>query len=129
MNSVFTIDGVSYNVVVRSLKRKFAVLDSDKSGRAQSGLMIRDVIGTFYNYTIELDTDLLDKDDYNRLYEAVSSPIESHTVVFPYGGQMLEQEMYITAGEDMLFVDDSGQSWYGLVLDFVASEPKRIPGE
>ena len=52
MTQVFMVDGIAYNVDVLSLIRKFSVMDTDKSGRTQDGQMYRDVVGTFYNYTI-----------------------------------------------------------------------------
>lgn len=123
--AVLTIDGKSYDVVVLSITRKFAVLDSDKSGRSVAGDMIRSVIGTYYNYTVTIDTDRLSREQYNALYEIVSAPVASHTVVLPYGAGTISQKMYITGGEDTLSIDDSGNSWDGMTLEFIAVSPKR----
>lgn len=49
------MDGKAYNVEVEkdSLERSFAVTDSEQSGRAMDYNMDRDIIGTFYNYTMK----------------------------------------------------------------------------
>ena len=37
--TVFTMDGIAYNVSVTSLERNFSVMDTDKSGRTMDGAM------------------------------------------------------------------------------------------
>lgn len=127
--SVFSIDGVEYNVVVPSggLKRSFQVLDGDNAGRALSGLMKRDIIGTFYNYELAIETHLLSLKEYDTLYEVLSDPkSDSHVLKMPYGQSTLTFDAYVTAGQDALkLVVDSGQYWEGLVVQFVAMAPQR----
>lgn len=128
MKSVFTVDGISYNVIVTSLKRSFQVLDTDKAGRAKSGSMIRDIIGTYYNYSIEIEPHSGAYSEYDRLYEVLSSPDKDfHTVTFPYGQDTLTFKAYVTDGEDELLVRDNGNRWSGLTLKFVAKKPQRKP--
>ena len=58
MDSVFLLDGKVYNVEVEkdSLERSFAVTDTEQSGRTLDYAMDRDIIGTFYNYTMQHHT-------------------------------------------------------------------------
>lgn len=130
-NGVFTIDGVSLRLWVTSLKRKFEVLDTQNSGRVQSYRMYRDIGGTFYNYTMEIDPDKSNRADYDTFYEIVSSPVESHIMVFPYAQKTLEFEAYVTNGEDNLKIREEGgkqvNKWDGLSLNFIAMEPQRRP--
>lgn len=130
-NGVFTIDGVSLRLWVTSLKRKFEVLDTQNSGRVQSFRMYRDIGGTFYNYTLEIDPDKSNRADYDTFYEIVSSPVESHIMVFPYAQKTLEFEAYVTNGEDNLKIREEGgkqvNKWGGLSLNFIAMEPQRRP--
>lgn len=125
MAGVLKINGYNYDVAVMSVKRKFVVLDSDKSGRSVSGTMIRSIIGTYYNYTVTIDTDNLNKNEYNELYDLVSLPAQSFDVELPFGDSIIKQEMYVTGGEDTLSTDDAGNSWNGLTLEFVAVDPAR----
>lgn len=128
-NGVFTIDGVDLRLWVTSLKRKFEVLDTQNSGRLQSYRMHRDIVGTFYNYTLEIDPDKSNRADYDTFYEIVSSPVESHIMVFPYAQETLEFEAYVTNGEDNLKIREEGgkkvNKWDGLSLNFIAMEPQR----
>ena len=125
--AVFTIDGNSYDVEIVSLKRKFSVLDGDKAGRAADGSMMRNIIGTYYNYSMQINTDRLSRSDYDSLYEILSAPVDSHTVVLPYGRTTLTQKMYVTGGEDDLKIDDNGNIWDNLSIEFVAMTPNRKP--
>ena len=53
--SIFSIDGVELRVNVIKLERGFSVTDTENSGRTQDFSMHRDVAGTFYNYTLEVE--------------------------------------------------------------------------
>ena len=128
--AVFTVDGVSYpGVHVASLRRSFAVLDGPNAGRMMDGSLRRDVIGTYYNYALELYSDFSSPEQYDALYEALSAPVDSHDVVFPYGQENLSFLAYIANGEDELpkIYRDGLQKWDHLSLNFVAMEPQRRP--
>ena len=125
--AIFTIDGRSYDVEIVSLKRKFSVLDGDKAGRAADGSMMRNIIGTYYNYSMQINTERLSRSEYDSLYEILSAPADSHTVVLPYGRETLSQQMYVTGGEDDLRIDNAGNIWDNLSIEFVAMTPKRKP--
>ena len=124
--AAFMIDGVAYNVAVTSLKRKFSVLDGKNAGRTIDARMHRDILGTFYNYTLELDTKMLDRAQYDARSEGLSAPEDSHTVVFPYGQTTLSFEAYVTSGEDALVrMTGSGNYWKGLKVNLIAMAPQR----
>lgn len=124
----FILDGVAYNVHVLKLTRKFSVLDSDKTGRTQDGSMYRDVIGTFYNYSMTVAEKDGDAESFDAFWEAISTPVESHECVFPYGQDTLSQTMYITSGEqDIGQILSNSTRWGELSISFVAMEPKVVP--
>lgn len=125
-NGIFTIDGVDLRLWVTKLTRKFSVLDSENSGRLLNSKMHRDVVGTFYNYTLSVDPDKSNRADYDVFYEIISSPVESHRLVFPYAQRTLEFDAYITNGEDELIMENKNK-WSGLSINFVAMEPQRRP--
>lgn len=124
---LFSIDGKKYDVEILSLERSFEVLDTKKSGRAISGDMVRSIIGTYYNYTMQIDTNRLKRSEYNDLYEVLSAPVEKHITTFPYGDSTITQSMYVTSGKDSLIIDDQGNAWDGLTINYVAMSPKRRP--
>ena len=126
---VFLMDGVAYNVSVTSLKRKFSVMDTDKSGRTQSGHMYRDIVGTFYNYTMKVCERGGDAASLERFWTAISDPTKtSHECVFPYGQKTLTQEMYVTSGDQELEKMEPGRNYWGeLSVNFIAMAPE-VPG-
>jgi hypothetical protein len=126
--AVFTLDGKEYKgVIVMALERSFQVLDGENSGRSQNGTMIRDIIGTYYNYTLELDTTEATAEQYDELYEAISAPVAYHTLVVPYGQNTLAFDAYVTSGTDNLLRMDEINKWSGISVKFIAMKPQRYP--
>lgn len=126
---VFTVDGVPYpRVNVTGLRRTFSVLDGPNAGRVMDGGMRRDIIGTYYNYSMELTSDYSDLSEYDALYEVLSAPVDSHTIVVPYGQETLTFEAYVANGEDELFhLQEGFRKWNGLTVNFIAVSPQRRP--
>lgn len=127
---VFKIDDISYPTVhVVKLTRKFSIVDGPLAGRNVQGDMIRDVIGTYYNYTLELWCNRLSRKEYDELYELISSPQDSHVLEVPYGQTTSTFDAYITSGEDELkhMSETQGNFWQGIICDFIAMKPRRRP--
>lgn len=131
MRPVFTVDGKAYNVSVPQggLKRQGRVLDGDKAGRLQSGDMERDVVGTYYNYVMSLDTEGMDVEDYDALYEVLSGPEDFHTVTIPYGQGAITFQAYVANVDDELLrvLPDGRNLWGNLSFTFTAKAPYRRP--
>lgn len=126
--NVFTMDGIAYNVDVAALTRKFSVMDTEQSGRTQNGEMYRDVIGTFFNYTMTVRERDGDAAALEAFWEAVSDPAVSHVCVFPYGQTTLTQRMYVTGGEQNLMLVSNGKNhWDEVTLNFIAMGPRVMP--
>lgn len=121
------MDGVTYSTLhVVSIKRTFTVLDGENAGRVQSGGMIRDVIGTFYNYAVEIDPDAASRADYDAFFEAISAPVDSHTLEVPYAQTTLVFEAYVTqGGDELVLMEDAANRWENLSFNFIAMEPQR----
>ncbi len=128
MTKGIKLDGYLYSkIYVASLKRSGQVLDGDNAGRAQSGMILRDIIGTYYNYTLVVDSSLSSVAEYDRFYEAITAPVDSHTVELPYGQSTIRYEVYVTSGEDELLDASGGEArWGNLTVNFIATEPNRI---
>ena len=130
IQNLVSIDGRYYNVFIPEggLKRTFAVTDTDQAGRVQTGEMVRDIIGTFYNYSLDIDTSFLDEDEYDALWTLLSDPVEYHIVRFPYGQYYMEFKAYVANGSDTLqFVRNGVNRWRGLSINFIAVAPQRYP--
>lgn len=124
-----TLDGVTYSTLhVVSLKRSFSVLDGENAGRVQTGRMDRDIIGTYYNYQVEIDPDAASREDYDAFFWAISAPVDSHTLVVPFAQTTLTFEAYVSQGQDELaFMEDNANRWENLGFSFIAMEPQRVP--
>ena len=82
-NGVFEIDGMTFRLWVKELKRSFKVTDTDNSGRLKDYSMYRDIAGTFYNYTLTLDPDRSNRADYDSLYESAESLSSYGVAIWP----------------------------------------------
>lgn len=129
MNAPLRVDGVAYpNLHVASLKRSFSVLDGPNAGRVMSYDMVRDVGGTFYNYTLTIEPDLSAPAEYDAFYEAVSAPVDYHMIEVPYAQGTMAFKAYVAKGEDeLLGIYRRGNAWDNLSVNFVAMSPQRRP--
>lgn len=128
MKPIFKVDGVAYNVIVPEggLKRQGRVLDGESVGRMLSGRMMRDIVGTYYNYAMQIDTRNLDVAQYDALYQVLSAPVDYHTVILPYGQSTLTFQAYVTNLDDELVLMQDGRNlWGNLSFTFVAMQPER----
>lgn len=130
MNSCFKIDGIEFTkAIVSEPERSFSIVDGENAGRLiATAKMERDVLGTFYNYSMTVDHSFMADEEYFELYNLVSAPVDSHTLEVPFNGGTLVFEAYITSGKDKLKGIINGKNiWSELSLNFVAMEPKRRP--
>lgn len=127
-NQAFLMDGIAYKVRVSKMTRKFSIQDTEKSGRVQAGDMYRDIVGTFYNYSMTVEPKDGDVEAYDDFWEAISQPVESHACEFPYNQSTLTQEMYITSGEqDIVRKTPTMTEWGEISLSYIAMAPKVTP--
>ena len=130
MQKYLIVDGVEYvGIRVLSIKRSFQVADGENAGRLTvNGNMVRDVIGTFYNYSLTIDPNNSDRATYDDFYEVVSSPEDSHEIVVPYGQGTLTFDAYVTNGDDeLILIEDDANKWKNLTFNFIAMKPQRTP--
>ena len=124
-----TLDGVTYSTLhVTKITRNFSVLDGENAGRVADASMLRDVLGTFYNYSVEIDADAASRSDYDTFYEAISAPVDSHELVIPFAQTTLTFDAYVTQGSDeLLAMLPSANRWGDLSFSFIAMAPQRTP--
>ena len=126
---MFTIDNVTYDGVM-TLQRVFTVDEDGNGGKALDGTVMRSIIGTRYDYVMTIDSDGMTKAEYDSLYETLSAPQVSHSVVMPYGaGENTTKSFtaYITGGTDELErIDSDGRVWGNLSVTFYTVSPQRV---
>lgn len=126
----FILDGEEFpGLSVISIKRSAQILDGDNAGRTlPAGEMQRDVIGTFYNYSMQINEIASNPAAYSRFYDYITAPVDYHIVTFPYNQQTITGKYYVSSVEDVLYaMDKSGNLWSGLAVNFIATAPARTP--
>lgn len=125
---LFELDGREYTAVVTKLKRSAKVTDNDSAGRNKPGDMIRDIVGTYYNYTIEIATNHLDPADYDTLYQTLTAPVKDHQLTVAYGQGTITFRAYVTnVDDDLIRSGKEANIWGNLALNFIAMSPHRTP--
>ena len=125
-----TMDGIPYRLRVKlgTLRRSFRIEESERSGMVKSGEEFRDLIGTYYDYAMDVEPDPAAPEDYDAFFEAISAPVESHTVTLPYGQGTITYQAMVSAGEDKQRDKVAGVTrWTGLTVTFKAKKPQRRP--
>lgn len=127
MEYLFKIDGKGFSGVgVESLKRSFRIPDGTNAGDMLSGDYERDLVGTYYDYDLVITTSDLAVNEYDALFEALSAPVNSHTVEMPYGMTSITFEAMIEDGDDELIPMDDGTWWGNLNVTIRAKKPQRL---
>lgn len=119
------IDGVTYQVPVKTdISRTFNVLDK-YAKRVQSGDMKRKIIGVYKNYTMSFyKQDDSNYNDYEALIDKLTEPIEFHLVKI--GNYSFK--CYITSVSDKLYEYKDGKEYYkDLTVEYVAEKAWRTP--
>ena len=127
ISAPIVLDGKTYpHIHFVSIKRSFEVMDGPNAGRSLAGTMLRDVVGTYYNYSVEVDADDKYPEEYDEFYEDISAPVDSHVLTIPYGQTTATFDAYATNGKDSLVAMMENQNrWGNLTFNFIAMEPKR----
>lgn len=123
-----TLDGVHYRVCIRhpSMSRSFRLPDGPNAGEMLSGRHERDLVGTYYDYSLEVEPDPRYPGDYDAFYEAISAPIDSHSITLPYGQSTITYNAEVSEGFDTYRGILGGiNRWTGLIVNFAAIKPQR----
>lgn len=125
-----TMDGQVYRVrvVYESLIREFELLEGVNAGDMLSFRHERDLGGTGYSYELQVEPDPRYPEDYDAFYEAVSAPVDSHTITMPFGQNELTYEAMVENGRDMYRGRQGGRTiWRGLTVRYRYIKPQRTP--
>lgn len=122
------LDGRVYRVriVYNSLVRAWNLVEGPNAGDMLSGRHERDLVGTKYDYSMEIEPDPRYQTDYDALVDALSKPVASHTVTVPNGQSTLTYDAMIQSGSDTYRGQLAGQRrWGGLTVVFKAISINR----
>ena len=124
------MDGTTYRVriVYDTLVRSFELLEGVNAGEMLSGRHERDLLGTGYTYQMQVEPDPRYPTDYDAFFEAISAPVDSHTIIMPYGQTTITYEAMVESGQDTYRGIVGGRTkWRGLTVHYRYIEPQRVP--
>ena len=122
---MITIDGNTYEVGIIKITRK-ASQNLESLGTTLDQRKHYDIKGTYYDYEVELATSRMKLTDYDNLYEALTTPVESHTVTMPYGQSTLTFEARVSVASDNLIVGYTNfKKWGTLKVTIEALTPQK----
>ena len=126
------MDGITYRVAIKydSRTRSFSLIEGKNAGQSMLPRAIRDIRGTAISYVMNVEPDPRYPDEYDAFFEAISAPVEFHTITMPYGQETITFDAQISSGSDV----DGGvlaghRRWHGLQVAYTPMEPQVIPDE
>lgn len=118
------IDGIKYDIrVLIGVKREVQFLDKSAE-RTEDGDLDRELIGVYFNYKniqFEAQTDA-NYDEYNRLYDKLSEPVEFHDITI--ANFSFRAYFSNITDENYLFKDNRAY-FKNLTVNFTAKLPAR----
>lgn len=124
---MITIDGVTYNVPVISIKRKAEFLDK-YANRNEEGDLLRKLIGVYFNYQIQFASpkSIDEATEYARLWDKLTEPVEFHIVTVPdEGGDFTFTAYFSNVGDELKKQKAATNYWKNLTVNFLAKSPAR----
>jgi hypothetical protein len=123
------LDGTVYqHIGIGGLQRTASIMEDGNGGWTLNGQYKRSLIGTLYNYTFTLyQMGDAYAAEYDTVYEIITAPSNSHTIVVPYGQSSIELTIYITDVTDNLrWEDENGRLWGAMQVNCLAQAPSRL---
>ena len=131
------IDGEYYPITILEMKRKADILDKT-AYRDEAGQLHREVIGTFYNYSLKMgiivDTNLQkarsaqQKITYDKLFKKLSEPVASHKVMFPHDHEKYDA-YFSSVQDDIIMITEDGYRAKGLSCNCTGMKPRVKPSD
>lgn len=121
---MIVIDGETYNIGVKSIKRAADFLDK-YAERTENGDLQRELIGVYFNYQLEFSP-TNDIAEYVRLWDKLTEPEEFHQVIVPdENGNYTFTAYFSGVGDEIRRIKDGQPYFQVLKVNFTAKSPAR----
>lgn len=127
------IDGVSYDVIVKSISEDFNILYSENTGRSVSvgARMILDPLGTFFGHKVVFARRNGKENHFDELFKKLSTPrYEGIDVEIVHYQSTLKYSAYVSQGSRVLRKIDekTGKVYWGeFEVSFIPMEAQVTP--
>lgn len=120
---MFTIDGLTWDIPCK-IERTAEITPSEISGLMLDKSYFNDVLGTYMQYTISIAVPLNMREEYAQIYEAITNPVDGHTMVLPYNNDTIEITARIANISDVYVrLADGNNYWKGIRFTAIANYP------
>lgn len=116
------IDSTTYNVPIKTLKRKAEMLYKFAE-RTANGVLHSELIGVYYNYSLQAGMSVNNVTDYAALWTKLTSAVTSHSITV-LGTTF---NCYFANISDEVVKDQSTDYFRNLTFDVIAISPAVIP--
>ena len=122
---MFSVDGIEWPWPC-DIARAAEVRPSSISGMMLDRNWFNDVLGTYMAYTVNVAVPVDRRDEYARLYEALTEPVDGHRFVLPYNGGQISVTGRVQQVTDVLVrMPGGGCHWKGVRFTVIANHPSR----
>lgn len=119
------IDGIYFDIPLLSVKRTGDFLDK-YANRLENGDLERELIGVYFNYTINIGT--CDVDTHKSLWDKLSEPVPFHIITVPDSREDYTFQGYISGlSDEIRKIYDDCVEYQNLTFKFTAKAPARKP--
>lgn len=133
INNWLEIDGMVFDVVVKSIKETAQVLYSENTGRniSPGARIILDPLGTFYNHTIVVQRKGNKIREYDKLFNYITQPVyDGFHIKAVHNQTVIEYDAYVaTVEREVHKIDDKNKViyWKEMEISIIAMEAQVIP--
>lgn len=119
------IDNETFDVGIIKITRKVSQL-AESLGTTMDGTKHYDVKGTYYDYDVAFNTRAMNVAEYDKLYDLVTAPVESHEVTLPFGQSTITFLARTKVGNDsIIFNYTNSRKWGGFTVTFESLIPQK----
>lgn len=123
---MITVDGVSYDIEITSLRRTADFLDK-YAERTEDGNLNRELIGVYFNYQLTLSPNG-NVSEYAAFWVKITEPEEFHEVtLYDEEGEYTFTAYIANVSDELRRVKGASVFWKNLTVNFVAKAPARVP--
>ena len=122
---MFTVDGMQWDMPC-DIERTAEMTPSEISGMLLNKQYFNDVIGTYLRYSVTIVVPKGREDQYTRLYEILTDPVDAHSFVMPYNrGNITITGRVENVSDIYKRLMGGGRIWRGVRFEVISNTPTK----